>query len=27
VLPGAPWPLTDCPPTFGNTDILSSSTG
>ena len=27
VLPGAPWPLTDCPPTFGNTDIQSASTG
>lgn len=26
VLPGAPWPLADCPPTFGNTDILSIST-
>ena len=25
-LPGAPWPLTDCPPTFGNTDIMSAST-
>jgi hypothetical protein len=23
----APWPLTDCPPTFGNTDIQSISTG
>jgi hypothetical protein len=27
VLPGAPWPLTDCPATFGNTDIYSISTG
>jgi len=26
-LPGAPWPLTDCPATFGNTDIMSASTG
>jgi len=26
-LPGAPWPLTDCPETFGNTDIMSASTG
>jgi hypothetical protein len=26
-LPGAPWPLTDCPPAFGNTDILASTTG
>ncbi|TMD08030.1 MAG: hypothetical protein E6J01_04615 [Chloroflexi bacterium] len=25
-LPGAPWPLTDCPATFGNTDIMSAST-
>jgi hypothetical protein len=23
----APWPLTDCPATFGNTDIYSISTG
>ena len=27
VLPGAPWPLTDCPATFGNTDIQSATTG
>ena len=27
VLPGAPWPLTDCPQNFGNTDIQSISTG
>jgi len=26
VLPGAPWPLADCPPKFGNTDIMSVST-
>lgn len=26
VLPGAPWPLADCPSTFGNTDIMSVST-
>ena len=23
----APWPLSDCPDTFGNTDIWSSTTG
>src|SRR5438477_295840 len=27
VLPGAPWPLADCPSNFGNTDIQSASTG
>jgi hypothetical protein len=27
VLPGAPWPLADCPPNFGNTNIESISTG
>jgi hypothetical protein len=27
VLPGAPWPLRDCPARFGNTDIYSISTG
>ena len=27
VLPGAPWPLADCPANFGNTDIQSASTG
>jgi hypothetical protein len=27
VLPGAPWPLSDCPSTFGNVDIKSVSTG
>ena len=27
VLPGAPWPLAECPPNFGNTDIQSVSTG
>lgn len=26
VLPGAPWPLADCPATFGNVDIMSIST-
>jgi hypothetical protein len=26
VLPGAPWPLQDCPPRFGNTDIMAIST-
>jgi hypothetical protein len=25
-LPGAPWPLADCPPNFGNTDIYAVST-
>lgn len=25
-LPGAPWPLADCPATFGNTDIFSATT-
>jgi hypothetical protein len=25
-IPGAPWPLTDCPATFGNTDIHSATT-
>jgi hypothetical protein len=23
----APWPLADCPPTFGNTDVRAVSTG
>jgi hypothetical protein len=23
----APWPLTDCPPSFGNVDIMSATTG
>ena len=27
VLPGAPWPLTDCPPNWGNTDAMSITTG
>ncbi len=27
VLPGAPWPLTDCPSNFGNTDTMSITTG
>lgn len=27
VLPGAPWPLSACPTTFGNVDIKSASTG
>lgn len=27
VLPGAPWPITDCPPTFGNTDAMAATTG
>jgi hypothetical protein len=26
-LPGAPWPLRDCPANFGNVDIMSASTG
>jgi hypothetical protein len=26
-LPGAPWPLADCPPNFGNTDTQSVTTG
>ena len=26
VLPGAPWPLTDCPATWGNTDIFAATT-
>ena len=26
-LPGAPWPLADCPSTFGNVDIWSATTG
>jgi hypothetical protein len=25
-LPGAPWPLRDCPPSFGNTDIRAATT-
>jgi hypothetical protein len=27
VLPGAPWPLADCPPTFGNVQILAVTNG
>jgi hypothetical protein len=27
VLPGAPWPLADCPDTFGNVQILAVSNG
>jgi hypothetical protein len=27
VLPGAPWPLVDCPSTFGNVDIQAVTTG
>jgi hypothetical protein len=27
VLPGAPWPLGDCPATFGNTNIYAATTG
>ena len=27
VLPGAPWPLVDCPDTFGNVQILAVSNG
>jgi hypothetical protein len=27
ILPGAPWPLGDCPPNFGNNDIYSATTG
>lgn len=27
VLPGAPWPLTDCPATWGNTNIYAATTG
>jgi hypothetical protein len=27
VLPGAPWPLSDCPGTWGNTDIYAATTG
>ena len=27
ILPGAPWPLTDCPSNFGNTDTMSITTG
>jgi hypothetical protein len=27
VLPGAPWPLSDCPATWGNTDIYAATTG
>jgi hypothetical protein len=27
VLPGAPWPLSDCPATWGNTDIFAATTG
>jgi hypothetical protein len=25
--PTAPWPLADCPATFGNADIWSATTG
>jgi hypothetical protein len=27
ILPGAPWPLGDCPENFGNNDIYSATTG
>ena len=27
LLPGAPWPFTDCPATWGNTDIYAATTG
>src|SRR5262249_40361779 len=27
LLPGAPWPLADCPPTWGNTNIYAATTG
>jgi hypothetical protein len=27
VLPGAPWPLADCPANWGNTDIFAATTG
>jgi hypothetical protein len=27
VLPGAPWPTTDCPAAFGNTNIYAATTG
>ncbi len=27
LLPGAPWPFTDCPDTWGNTDIFAATTG
>lgn len=27
VLPGAPWPTVDCPPTFGNVQIMAATSG
>ena len=27
VLPGAPWPTSDCPAAFGNTNIYAATTG